>query len=88
MYELQKNVTVPSDVRDGVNGKTKYPFAAMTPIDERTGKGDCLQIDGEREVNKVLVRMRGYARDHGVKFLHQKIKRNGKLMSVRIWRLS
>lgn len=86
MFEISKNVAIPDRVRAGINSRIKYPFESMKLVDPKTMKGDCLEIDGEEDAKRALVRMRGFARDHNAEFLHEKIKKDGKLTGVRIWR--
>lgn len=88
-YELRKNVPVPTKItNDTSRGRRKYPFDIMEPIDPKTKKGDCLEIEGEKEATLALVRMRSHARETGKKFIAKKTKdAHGKLKTVEIWRV-
>lgn len=88
-YEIKPNVPVPKKpTNDTSRGRRKYPFDVMEPIDPTTKRGDCLEIEGEKEATLALVRMRGHARETGKKFIAEKTKDGkGKLKSVRIWRV-
>lgn len=88
-YEIAHNVPVPKNItNDTARGRRKYPFEEMKPIDPQSKTGDCLEVRGEEAVKLALVRMRGVAREKRRKFIAEKIKQKGKVVSVKIFRVA
>lgn len=83
VYTIKKNVPIPESVTNGTrSGRAKYPFAEMEPVNERTHKGDCVEIEGD-----AMIRLRGFARERGVKFATEKVRGDdGNYELLRIWR--
>jgi hypothetical protein len=80
-YEISK-ATMPKDIdADTQRGRTKYPFGDMRPA-KPGAQSDVLEIEGEREANLALIRMRGYARTHGAQFKAEKIFGDWKTVTV------
>lgn len=83
-----KKAAIPRNVTDTRQGRVKYPFRDLPVVDLACNKPvECLVVEGERESELALIRMRGVARDNKFRFVAERIRDNrGKLQSVRIWR--
>jgi len=87
-YDLVDRPLPKQPSSDTKHGRTKYPFADLPPINPKTGKGKCLPIEGEKDVQLALIRMRAFARDNNARFVTEKERGDdGKVHKVYIWRL-